>query len=146
MKQNYFVYIVTYRNQLEVAPLKNLFFLAVFFLTWRTLLDTTKKLKGWGKPSLQCKLGGWFWNGEVDTPLGTMQYYFYFNCTVVKNLFQQVFPDDLLTRFHIYICACVNRLDFVKRNYAKLFSISRQRWLYLKWQMDFGESSNIKLT
>ena len=106
MKQNYFVYIVTYRNQLEVAPLKNLFFLAVFFLTWRTLLDTTKKLKGWGKPSLQCKLGGWFWNGEVDTPLGTMQYYFYFNCTVVKNLFQQVFPDDFLTRFHIYMRMC----------------------------------------
>ena len=32
MKQNYFDYIVTKRNQLEVAPLKNLFFLAVLKL------------------------------------------------------------------------------------------------------------------
>ena len=29
---NSFIYIVTYRNQLEVAPLKNLFFLAVLEL------------------------------------------------------------------------------------------------------------------
>ena len=41
---------------MEVVPLKNLFFLAVLELDLKKiLLDTTKKLKGWEKPSLQYK-------------------------------------------------------------------------------------------
>ena len=40
-------------NQLEVAPLKNLFFLAVLKLDVK---DSLKKLTGWEKPFLQYKL------------------------------------------------------------------------------------------
>ena len=48
--------MVTYRNQLEVAPLKNLFFLAVLKLYVKDSFTTAKKLKGWEKPSLKYKL------------------------------------------------------------------------------------------
>ena len=51
------VYIVRYRNQLEVAPLKHIFFLAVLKLDVKGFpSDATKKLKGWEKLSLQYEL------------------------------------------------------------------------------------------
>ena len=45
MKDNSFVYIVTYRNYLEVAPLKNLFFLAVLKLDVKDSLGYNKEIE-----------------------------------------------------------------------------------------------------
>ena len=54
---NSFVYIVTCRNQLEVARLKNLFLIAVLKLGMEDSFGcTTIKLKGWEKSSIQYKL------------------------------------------------------------------------------------------
>ena len=50
-----FVYIVTYRNQLEVAPLKNLFFLAVLKLGMKDSFEYNKEIERMGKtfPAVQ---------------------------------------------------------------------------------------------
>ena len=45
--------MVTNRNQLVVAPWKNLFFLVVLKLDVIDFFGYKKKLKGWEKPSLQ---------------------------------------------------------------------------------------------
>ena len=42
---NFFIYIVTYRNQLEVAPLKNLSFLDVLELDVKDYFKKKKKKK-----------------------------------------------------------------------------------------------------
>ena len=44
-----FVYIVTYRNQLEVAPLKNLLFLTVLKLDVKNSFGYNKKTERMGK-------------------------------------------------------------------------------------------------
>ena len=46
---NSFVYIVTYRKQLEVAPLKNLFFLAVFESRREGFLWKQQEIESMGK-------------------------------------------------------------------------------------------------
>ena len=53
---NSFLYVVTYRNQLEVAPLKNLFFLAVLKLGKKDSFGYNKEIERCEKPSLQFKL------------------------------------------------------------------------------------------
>ena len=55
MKYSLFVYIVTYRNQLEAAPMKNLFFLAVLKLDMKDSFGYNKETERTGKPSLQYK-------------------------------------------------------------------------------------------
>ena len=54
MKNSFFLHI-TYSNQLEVAPLKNLFFLAVLRLDVKDSFGYNKEIERMGKPSLQYK-------------------------------------------------------------------------------------------
>ena len=46
---NSFICIVTYRNQLEIAPLKNLFFLAVLKLDMNDSFAYNKEIERMGK-------------------------------------------------------------------------------------------------
>ena len=55
MKDNSFVYVVTYRNYLEVAPLKNLFFLAVLKLDVKDSFGCNKEIEKNGK-NLACNI------------------------------------------------------------------------------------------
>ena len=49
MKLNSFVYMGTYRNQLQVAPLKNLFFQAVLELDVKDSFGYNKEIEMMGK-------------------------------------------------------------------------------------------------
>ena len=49
LKWNFFVYRVTYRNQLEVVPLKNLFFIAVLKLDMKDSFGYNKQIERMGK-------------------------------------------------------------------------------------------------